>query len=89
MDHSCGLFFLYSGEYVVDVTCSINKSPARRDRTRAVINDIEVPDENVEMFVDGIVKPLQKTESIQNSAGTILHKPLFNKWERRFVINVE
>eukprot|EP00794_Sanderia_malayensis_P011960 gene11960-13197_t len=100
LDHSCGLLFLYTGEYIIDVSCTISKTPARRsvkrERARAIINDdvnqssYDMPDsanDDLQLSVDGSVSPLRRSKD-ETHTGKILHKPSGNKWERSFVVRV-
>jgi len=96
LDHTCGLFFLFPGEYFVDVTCKINAPLSRmslkRGRAFAVIDDnvgVDTTDgcvEEMQLMVDGTVGMVKRGSS--GTKGTVLEKPSFSNWARRFAIHV-
>ena len=96
LDHTCGLFFLFPGEYFVDVTCKINASLPRtslkRGRAFAVIDENVGADttdggvEEMQLMVDGTVGMVKRGSS--GLKGTALEKPSFSNWARRLAVHV-
>eukprot|EP00795_Rhopilema_esculentum_P008579 gene8579-14587_t len=98
LDHSCGLLFLFAGDYIVDITCKVDSGPSvslKRQRSRPVTTNVSTTDgmpllnEDYQVSVDGTVTPLKPDEIKEGPERKVLHKPLLNKWERSILIHVE